>query len=417
MNRSWLVSAALPAGWVCATLKDVALWGSGGTPSRSNPMYYVGDVPWFKTGELGHRLISRSEECISEEALAASSAKVFPRGSVVLAMYGATIGKVSILGVDAATNQACAVGTPDAVGTGFLYAFLISQTKGFIDAGRGGAQPNISQGTVREWPVLVSPANEQTRIIEKLEALLSDLDAGVAELKAAQKKLAKYRQSLLKAAVNGTLTASWREEQRQRAGEPEETGAQLLERILIERLSRWEAKQVAMVEGQRKRPSIGSGKKYRPPIQPSMDDRDDLPAGWAVASIDQLARVGTGVTPLRSKVQYFASGTIPWVTSSAVNNEVVHQAAEFITELALNECRLHLFPPGTLLVAMYGEGKTRGKTSELSISATINQALAALVFEGEAQECKSFVKLVLQTSYERLRERASGGVQRISIST
>ena len=103
----------LPLGWISATLQDVATWSSGGTPSRSKPAYYIGTIPWFKTGELGPRFLKASEEHISEEAVVSSSAKVFPKGSVALAMYGATIGKTSIFGIDAATNQACAVGIPD----------------------------------------------------------------------------------------------------------------------------------------------------------------------------------------------------------------------------------------------------------------------------------------------------------------
>ena len=121
-------------------------------------------------------------------------------------MYGATIGKTSIFGIDAATNQACAVGFPEATSSEFLYYFLLSQEKAFVDAGKGGAQPNISQGIIKAWPLVLPPLAEQTRIVAKLEELLPDLDAGVAELKAAQKKLAQYRQSLLKAAVDFSPT-------------------------------------------------------------------------------------------------------------------------------------------------------------------------------------------------------------------
>jgi type I restriction enzyme, S subunit len=151
------VSGCIPAGWKLATLDDVAVWSSGGTPSRSNPSFYTGEIPWFKTGELGPKTIVAAEEYITRQAVASSSAKLFPRGSVALAMYGATIGRTSILGVDATTNQACAVDVPKAVSSEFLYYYLVSQTKAFIDAGQGGAQRNISQGVVRSWPILVPP--------------------------------------------------------------------------------------------------------------------------------------------------------------------------------------------------------------------------------------------------------------------
>ena len=252
----------------------------------------------------------------------------------------------------------------------------------------------------------VAPATEQTRIVAKLEELLSDLDAGVAELKAAQKKLAQYRQSLLKAAVEGALTAEWRTQH-----QPTETGAQLLQRILQERRARWEARQLAKFAEQGKTLPKDWQKKYPEPVQPDASGLPQLPQGWVWATIDQIAQVGTGVTPLRSKSAYFNEGTIPWVTSGALNSEAVASATELVTELALKECRLELYPVGSLLVAMYGEGKTRGKCSELRIPATINQAIAAIVLEPAAQSCKAYLKAFLLDSYEKMRAQASGGVQ------
>ena len=289
----------LPSGWINTTLEAVAIWSSGGTPSRSMPSFYLGTIPWFKTGELGGLYITDSEEKISPEAVASSSAKIFPKGSVILAMYGATIGKTSILGIDAATNQACAAGKPDAVDSLFLYYYLVSQTKGFIDAGKGGAQPNISQGIVRNWPIWVPPAAEQIRIVEKLEELLSDLDAGVAELKAAQKKLGQYRQSLLKAAVEGALTADWRKNQKTK---PAESGAQLLKRILHERRTRWEAKQLAKFKEQGKTPAKGWQSKYVEPVAPETAGLPELPEGWVWASLDMLSEIQGGIQKQPSRI-------------------------------------------------------------------------------------------------------------------
>lgn len=142
--------------------------------------------------------------------------------------------------------------------------------------------------------VPIAPRAEQTRIVEKLEELLSDLDAGVAELKAAQKKLALYRQSLLKAAVEGALTAGWRA-QRAARGEPHETGADLLARILTERRARWEARQLAKFEEQRKAPPKGWEAKYPEPMQPDTADLPELPEGWVWASVDQLSEIQGGI--------------------------------------------------------------------------------------------------------------------------
>lgn len=267
-------------------------------------------------------------------------------------------------------------------------------------------QMRVPTKWLRTVKIPLPPAREQVRIVAKLEELLSDLDAGVAELKATQKKLAQYRQSLLKAAVEGTLTAEWRAKHT-----PTETGAQLLERILAERRARWEARQLAKFKEQGKAPLKDWQKKYPEPVQPAAADLTELPEGWVWATVDQLAYVGTGVTPLRSNPKFFEGGAIPWVTSGALNAELVAAASELVTQTALEQCRLEVFPAGSLLIAMYGEGKTRGKCAELIIDATINQAIAALVFDGTSKANKAFVKVFLLNSYERMRQQASGGVQ------
>ena len=145
-------------------------------------------------------------------------------------------------------------------------------------------QASISSKTLATTiPFLLPPSAEQTRIVEKLEELLSELDAGVSELKAAQKKLGQYRQSLLKAAVEGALTAKWRAK-----NTPSETGAQLLERILTERRAHWETKQLAKFAEQGKTPPKDWQKKYPEPVQPDTSGLPELPEGWVWASIDQL---------------------------------------------------------------------------------------------------------------------------------
>lgn len=205
----------LPSGWVVTNLSMIADWGSGGTPSRRNAEFYGGNIPWIKTGELGARFVSEAEEYISEKGLENSSAKIFPKGSVAIAMYGATIGKTSILGIDTATNQACAVGRPknDATTKEFLYYFLCSQRDNFIDAGKGGAQPNISQAVIKGWEIPLPPLAEQKRIADKLDTLLSKVEATRTRLNRIPQLLKHFRQSVLTAATTGQLTEDWREQQ------------------------------------------------------------------------------------------------------------------------------------------------------------------------------------------------------------
>ncbi|PQJ89133.1 restriction endonuclease subunit S [Aliivibrio sifiae] len=202
----------LPKGWVETTLGNVAKWSSGGTPSRKNTAYYNGDVPWIKTGDLGVRYLEEASENISNEGLKNSSAKLFPKNSVAIAMYGATIGKTSILNIEAATNQACGVAIPNAsLSSIFLYYLLKNEKEGFIARGKGGAQPNISQTIIKEYPIWLPPLNEQIRITNKLDSILAKVDKAQARLNKIPAILKRFRQSVLAAATSGELTKEWRE--------------------------------------------------------------------------------------------------------------------------------------------------------------------------------------------------------------
>jgi type I restriction enzyme S subunit len=139
--------------------------------------------------------------------------------------------------------------------------------------------------------------------------------------------------------------------------------------------------------------------------------RESLPPGWTIATIGELAQVGTGATPLRSRKDYYEGGSIPWVTSTLLNSPYIDTAQQYITEKAVDETSVKIYPAGTLLLAMYGEGQTRGRCSELCINAAVNQACAAIVLRPEYESRRAWVKLALEASYERNRRLAVGGVQ------
>jgi len=167
------------------------------------------------------------------------------------------------------------------------FLLCLVQSQHFVDGMsalvQGALYPAVRPKDIAAFTFTFETPAQQTRIVAKLDELLSDLDAGVAELKAAQKKLGQYRQSLLKAAVEGALTAEWRAQ-----NTPAETGAQLLQRILQERRARWEAKQLAKFAEQGKTPPKGWQAKYSEPVQPDTSGLPDLPQGWVWASVDQV---------------------------------------------------------------------------------------------------------------------------------
>ncbi|EKB06363.1 hypothetical protein AS361_15915 [Myroides marinus] len=198
--------------WVECTFEDVFFTTSGGTPSRQKSEYYNGSIPWVKSGELKSNIITETEEYITELAVEKSSAKLFPKGTLLLALYGATIGKTAILGIDATTNQAiCGIFETHYVFTKYTYYYLQNRKEHLIKLGTGGAQPNISQNIVKALNFPLPPLPEQRAIVKKIEALFSSLDAGIADLKKAQEQLEIYRQAVLKKAFEGELTKEWRE--------------------------------------------------------------------------------------------------------------------------------------------------------------------------------------------------------------
>jgi type I restriction enzyme S subunit len=157
-------------------IADFCATGSGGTPSRANRQYFGGEIPWVKSGELRESIILDTEEKITEIALRESSAKLVPSGSILLAMYGATVGRMALLGVDAATNQAVCSIRPDPAKADTQYLFHALQAKidHFLSRAAGGAQPNISQGVIRETKILLPPLDQQRRIaaiLDKADAL------------------------------------------------------------------------------------------------------------------------------------------------------------------------------------------------------------------------------------------------------
>ena len=288
----------LPSGWAETTLGStlISVVG-GGTPSRKVPAYFGGQIPWFTVKDMKALKPNDAEEHITEAAIADSATKLIPANTLIVATRIA-LGKAIRPTVACAINQdlkALVLGS--GINSDFLLHWVGANQRVIQDLGSGTTVSGIRLEALHGLPLLLPPAAEQTCIVAKLEELLSDLDAGMAELRAAQKKLAQYRQSLLKAAVEGALTAEWRTQ-----NTPAETGAQLLQRILTERRARWQAKQLAKFKEQGKTPPKDWQSKYPDPVQPDTTDLSALPQGWVWASVDQLGRVQLGRQRSPSKI-------------------------------------------------------------------------------------------------------------------
>ena len=162
----------IPETWIWIRVGDVGSWGSG-APPRTNPAYYGGSIPWLKTGDLNDGFIKEVPEFITELALEKTSVRLNPVGSVLMAMYGATIGKLGILEIPVTTNQACCACIPYAgMYNKYLFYYLMSMRQTYIGMAEGGAQPNISKEKIVNSILPLPPLEEQHRIVAKLEEIL-----------------------------------------------------------------------------------------------------------------------------------------------------------------------------------------------------------------------------------------------------
>jgi type I restriction enzyme S subunit len=164
----------IPESWCWCRLGEIGDWKAGSTPSRSNPELYNGNIPWLKTGDLTDGDINEIPECISKKALESCSMRLNPIGSVLIAMYGATIGKLGILKIEATTNQACCACVPyNGIYNKYLFYYLMSQKKDFTEKAEGGAQPNISREKLVVHLLPLPPYEEQKRIVAAIVKMLS----------------------------------------------------------------------------------------------------------------------------------------------------------------------------------------------------------------------------------------------------
>jgi type I restriction enzyme S subunit len=193
--------------WESLSLAEVAAWTSGGTPDSKNSSFYGGDIPWVVIGDLTEGKVMDTEKTLTEFGLKNSSAKLLPEGTVMLAMYGASIGRTGYMGKAMATNQAiaCAIPNVEMVSAEYLLIFLQSQKRAFIAAGKGGAQPNISQGVIKNWKISLPSLDEQSHIVANVYRQLEKLKNAQKSIEVARNRAHQLHSSILQAAITGEL--------------------------------------------------------------------------------------------------------------------------------------------------------------------------------------------------------------------
>ena len=196
----------VPDGWCWTTLGEIGNWQAGATPSRMRKDYYDGNIPWLKTGDLTDGYIYEIPETITDKALEETSVKLNPTGSVLIAMYGATIGKIGVLTFPATTNQACCACVDyKAVTQKYLFYFLLSYKEEFVKMGGGGAQPNISKEKIISTLIPVPPIAEQNRIADEIERLIAFIETIDLNQGRLEQSLKLCKERILDMALSGKL--------------------------------------------------------------------------------------------------------------------------------------------------------------------------------------------------------------------
>lgn len=297
--------------------------GSGGTPRSTNEEFYGGDIPWIQSGDLNDSYVVKTEKQITEEALQNSSAKIFPKGTLLVAMYGATIGKLGIMEMDAATNQACcALQLSKKLNIKYAYYLMLDIRDYLITQSYGGGQPNISQEVLKQQYLFYGSLKEQETIAKHLDKICLQIDKVISVKKKQLENLDMFYNSRL----HEVITKGLKHEVK-----------------LVESGVPWQGK---------------------------------VPNTWSREKLFRLSnKMGSGGTPKSTNEEYY-DGEIPWIQSGDLNDGIITTTKKCINERAILESSAKLFPKETVLIAMYGA--TIGKLGIMEMEAATNQACCAV---------------------------------------
>ena len=333
-------------------------WGAGATPLRSNSAFYGGGIPWYKSGELPDGPLNDSEETVTELALQKCSLRLNKPGDVVVAMYGATIGRTGILTRESTSNQAvCACTCMPQVFNRFLLVVLRAYRRRFVAQGEGGAQPNISKVKIVAMPVALPPLAEQKRIVEKVDQLMALCDELEAAQKQKREKAVAFNRAALNAVVHASdkaaLASSWSrlQDHFEVLYELPENVKQLRQTIL----------QLAVMG------KLGNVPKGRvdEPTAPWL-----LPSGWRWVALAEVAesRLGKMLDNEKNKGQlrpYLRNTNVHWFTFDLTSLKEMRIGNDELSELTLSD--------GDVMVCEGGHGVGRSAVWRGNVSGLVFQ--------------------------------------------
>ena len=323
--------------WIGDIPKHWELWklthayeeiGSGTTPPSTDAEWYGGTVPLVTTGELREKEIYSTTKNVTDDALRSFTAlRKYPKGSIAIAMYGATIGRLGIFGVEATTNQACCVFTKSSVvDNHYLYYWLQAFRQDIVNLASGGGQPNINQEVVASLKVSCPDKVGQEIIVSFLDHETTKIDTLIDKQQQLIQLLKEKRQAVISHAVTKGLNPN--------------------------------------------APMHDSGVEWL----------GEVPEHWSFPKVKWFFKTESGGTPNTSRYEeYYQDGDIPWIRSTDLNNNELFETPIAITSKAIRESACTVIPTNSVLIAMYGGAGTIGKHALLKFESAINQAVCAIL--------------------------------------
>ena len=320
-----------PQGWKEIKLADAFNTSSGATPLSTEASYYEnGTIPWINSGELASPYIYDTTNFISQAGFDNSSTEIYPIDTVLVAMYGATAGKASLLKMEACTNQAiCAILPNKDYSSTFLKYSIDTLYDHLVGLSSGSARDNLSQAALKKLKLIMPPTKDEQN---KLVSILASID----------------RKIELNRAINQNLEAM---------------AKQLYDYWFVQ----------FDFPNEEGKPYKSSGGK----MVWNEKLKREIPEGWDMSLIKDIAITYSGGTPKSTNVEYYDNGEIAWINSGELNSPIITTTTNYITKCGLENSSAKLYPSNSILVAMYGA--TAGKVSLLTFEACSNQAVCGVI--------------------------------------
>ena len=387
----------IPVGWEWCRMGSIGDWGAGATPAKGNPDYYGGSILWLRTGELNNGIVYDSEIKVTQKALQECSLRMNRIGDVLIAMYGATIGKVAIVGKELTTNQACCACTPFGIYNYFLFYFLMGSQIDFIKKGEGGAQPNISREKLVSHLMPIPPLTEQYRIVEKIQYLLPLVekysDSQILQDKLNSEIKDKLRKSILQEAIQGKLVQQIAEE-----GSAQE----LLEQIK-------EEKRKLVKEGKLKKSALNDSVIFRGDDNKYWEKSGDnivcideeipfgIPSSWSWCRLGNIASVKGGKRiPVGEKLTTENTGHMYIRVADMKENTVKTDDIHYISESIYQKIKSYTISTEDLYITVAGTIGSVGEIPKVFDNANLTENADKIVFKGI---CKKFLMYCLLSNF------------------